>query len=472
MVTQWSDGEVIAIDARRGVIAWRDSAAIAPSREYGGRRTGAAVVYQPQSLLTAQAADRTVILVTGPKEMAAFDAGTGQALWRRNLPAECEPVSWTGAGMVVVPECGNTTIRFFDVVTGNERGQWTSPDPAIAPSPALCELHRTECRLVVVKFQTWLLGDATLTKVPSLERNAQLAGERVVYQTGIGVAARRLTDETPLWSWQGRGQLIAADSAGVYLLTEERTVLELSPATGHLVAVGCASSEPNEDWKVGHIYPTGSGTYLALERVNKRASLHADDQEYYYGPRPVALVELYTPHQATGVARQVRRLQGGVNPVRAEPWRGLTPGRRRLDRGLERPRNEDASDEGRRRLYRPGVTRERGERQNYRRYFSAAVRKASFSSGVPMVTRTPSPANARTITPAASQAAANSVARSRSGSQTKFACVGGTRAATTVRPFPRDRAQRPPAPPVDASPRRRSARRERLPGRAPTWRTV
>ncbi len=229
VVTQWSDGEVIAIDARRGVIAWRDTAAIAPSREYGGRRTGAAVVYQPRSLLTAQAADRTVILVTGPKEMAAFDAGTGQALWRRNLPAECEPASWTGAGMVVVPECGNTTIRFFDVVTGNERGQWTSPDPAIAPSPALCELHRTECRLVVVKFQTWLLGDATLTKVPSLERNAQLAGERVVYQTGIGVAARRLTDETPLWSWQGRGQLIAADSAGVYLLTEERTVLRAEP---------------------------------------------------------------------------------------------------------------------------------------------------------------------------------------------------------------------------------------------------
>jgi outer membrane protein assembly factor BamB len=295
VVTQWSDGEIIAIDARRGVIAWRDTAMIAPSREYDGRRTGAAVVYEPRSLLTAQAADRTVILVTGPEEMRAFDAGTGRGLWRRDLPAGCEPASWTGAGMVVVPDCGTTTISFFDVVTGNGRGQWTSPNPSIAPAPALCELHRTECRLVVVKFQTWLLGDATLTKVPSLEKNAQLAGERVIYQTGIGVAARRLTDETPLWSWQGRAQLIAADSAGVYLLTEERTVLELSPATGHLVAVGCASSEPNEDWKLGHIYPTGSGTYLALERVNKGASVHAKDQEYYYGPRPVALVELYTP---------------------------------------------------------------------------------------------------------------------------------------------------------------------------------
>src|SRR5690606_38702527 len=94
--------------------------------------------------------------------------------------------------------------------------------------------------------------------------------------------------------WQGRGRLIAADSAGVYLLTEDRTVLELSPATGHLAAVGCAGA-PDEDWTLGHVYPTGTGTYLALERLNRGAPPDADDQAYYFGPRPMALVELYPP---------------------------------------------------------------------------------------------------------------------------------------------------------------------------------
>src|SRR5690606_24335674 len=57
---------------------------------------------------------------------------------------------------------------------------------------------------------------------------------------------------------------------------------------------------------------------------------------------------------------------------------------------------------------------------------SAKARKASFSSGVPMVTRTPSPANGRTITPPSAQAVANAVERSPSGSQMKLACESGT----------------------------------------------
>lgn len=52
---------------------------------------------------------------------------------------------------------------------------------------------------------------------------------------------------------------------------------------------------------------------------------------------------------------------------------------------------------------------------------SAAARNWSFSSGVPIVTRTPSGWNARTITPRLSQAAANGADRPPSGSQTKLA---------------------------------------------------
>jgi outer membrane protein assembly factor BamB len=295
VISQWSDGEIIAIDARRGKIPWRDTAPIADSRGYDGRRTGASVVYAPRSLVTATAADRTVLIVTAPRQLIGVDADTGERLWQRDLVAACEPAVWTGAGLVAVPACEAPTLTFYDVNTGVSRGTWTSPEPQTAPKPGLCERSRTECRVITVGYETWLLGvDASLTAVPDLERGAQLAGERVIYQTGIGVAARRLTDLDPLWSWQGQGRLISADSAGVYLLTEDRTVLALSPATGHLAAVGCAAA-PDEDWTLGHIYPTGTGTYLALERVNKGAAPGADDQAYYFGPRPVALVELYPP---------------------------------------------------------------------------------------------------------------------------------------------------------------------------------
>lgn len=54
---------------------------------------------------------------------------------------------------------------------------------------------------------------------------------------------------------------------------------------------------------------------------------------------------------------------------------------------------------------------------------SAAFRKMSLASVSPIVTRRPSPANGRTTTPAFSQAAAKSMVRSPSRSQTKFAWV-------------------------------------------------
>ena len=51
--------------------------------------------------------------------------------------------------------------------------------------------------------------------------------------------------------------------------------------------------------------------------------MRADDQEYYYGPRPVALVELYTPTKlpvwpgkfaACNAVLTLRSLRSRVNP--------------------------------------------------------------------------------------------------------------------------------------------------------------
>jgi outer membrane protein assembly factor BamB len=294
VVTQWSDGEVIALDARRGDIAWRTTAPVAAGQSYDGRRTGAATVYQPRHLLTARVGSQTVIVLTGPDSARAFDAASGQLLWQRTVPSGCEQAAFTGAGLFAVPTCDGRAITFVSVTDGQVRSNWVSPTPTVPATHALCELSRFECRLVTVGTASWVLGaDASLTAAPPLEPGAMLSGDRVVYPTTTGVEARPLGAKDPLWTWTGRGTLIDADAVGVYVIAQDRTVLGLSPATGHLVVLGCASSEPNEDWQIGHIYSTGGG-YLALERITK-APPTAKDPQYFFGQFPVALVELYTP---------------------------------------------------------------------------------------------------------------------------------------------------------------------------------
>src|SRR5262245_48192473 len=64
VITQWSDGDVIAIDARAGEIAWRTEVDI-QKVSYDGRRTGASTVYEPRLLRTVHAGDRSVILILG-----------------------------------------------------------------------------------------------------------------------------------------------------------------------------------------------------------------------------------------------------------------------------------------------------------------------------------------------------------------------------------------------------------------------
>jgi outer membrane protein assembly factor BamB len=295
VVSQWSDGALVAIDARLGAIRWR-STGPAVTGGYDGRRTGASVVYEPRALLTGRLGQRTVVLANGTHEVQAFDAATGARLWQREL--DCPTRAWTGAALLVLPGCRSSTLTLVGVGDGRDRGTWNPPDSnppdsAIA-APNLCSLGRSECRLVTVGSKAWLLhSDGSVDGVPALEPGAVLAGDRVIYPTATGVAARRLTDGVALWTWNGTGHLIAADAIGVYLMTDDRTVLGLSPVTGHLTVLGCASSKPNEGWQIGHIHPT-DGSYLALERITN-VSPTLPDRQYYYGQFPVALVELYSP---------------------------------------------------------------------------------------------------------------------------------------------------------------------------------
>jgi len=293
VITQWSDGEVITLNARLGEIVWRTKAQGGAS-SYDGRRTGASVVYEPQSLLTVKTRDSAVIVVTAPGLVTALAADTGTVLWQREVEGGCEPAAWTAPALLVLPACSGATLEFVEPTSGRTRERWT-PERGVAQRD-LCALGRTECRLVRADGKAWLLGsNGTLTAVPPIEDGAVLAGERVILQTPEGVVARRLRDGSPLWTYKGTGTLIAADTVGVYLLLKDRTLIALSPVTGHLSVLGCAAAAATEDWQIGHIYTT-DGSYVALERITREPA-SSKDQLYYYGPRPVALVELYPPNK-------------------------------------------------------------------------------------------------------------------------------------------------------------------------------
>jgi hypothetical protein len=240
------------------------------------------------------------LIVTGPGTIVALDAAEGVRRWDRSLPDECRPEVATGAGVLLVADCGGgLSLSLIDAATGRDLGRWpaagVTTDPAARPEPALCEVGRSECRLVVAGPAAWELHTGgELTPVPALEPGARLAGDRVIYPVPTGVAAREIDDKTPLWTWRGAGRLVAADRAGAYLLTDDLMVLGLSPITGRLSVVGCATSAPGQHWRLGHVHSTGTG-YLALERLSSNADAGDGDPQYFYGPRPVALVELYPP---------------------------------------------------------------------------------------------------------------------------------------------------------------------------------
>jgi outer membrane protein assembly factor BamB len=302
VVSQWSDGQLVAIDARAGTVAWRLTAPLRP-RGYDGRRTGASTVYSPRSLLTAtpstdQSGGSPVLILTAPGLVRGYALATGTRLWQRPVVGGCEPQAWTGRGLVAVPDCAGPSISLLSALTGAEAARFTSPDPHLAVQPSHCRLGRTDCPMLAAGEQTWLLSpDASLAELPwPLPDGALLSGDRVVYTTVAGVVSRPLTGNAGRWTWTGQGRLVGADAARVYLLTDDHTVIGLDPTTGRLRVVGCAASKPNETWDLGAVYTTGDGEYLAMERLINTDPDRPDPQ-YYYGPRPVALVELYPPAQ-------------------------------------------------------------------------------------------------------------------------------------------------------------------------------
>ena len=197
VITQWSDGELIALDARRGEIAWRATAPLGPL-EYDGRRTGASVVYEPQLAADRPGGRPDRRRRRGPQTCYRVRRGHRQAVCgSASMARGCEPCRGPAPGW---SWCPTVTARPSRSLLRRRRHREGALDltreglragaVAVRDEPVRVPAgDRSAVRTLAARRRT-----GTSTAVPPLEPGALLAGDRVVYPTITGVAARPLGD--------------------------------------------------------------------------------------------------------------------------------------------------------------------------------------------------------------------------------------------------------------------------------------
>jgi outer membrane protein assembly factor BamB len=282
VVSQWSDGTVVGIDARSGQVAWHKRIAVHDPNGYVGRRTGARTVYDPRGLYTASTAGGTPVLVVGGQSGAAgYDPWTGARRWHR--PAACRDrhAGWTGA-TTYVARCGDR-LDILDAATGRQIGSWTGR----APRPWACALGHSGCRMVASASANYRLGPDGAMTPATWARSAKgfLSGDGYVDWRRDSTV--RLVDATTgevRWEAPLHGYVIGADADFVYLVTWSHWVVALDAKTG--IDRARVPVPARRDWHAGYVFARHG--LVVVERVV--GSPDTDDDQYYYSMTSIALL--------------------------------------------------------------------------------------------------------------------------------------------------------------------------------------
>jgi outer membrane protein assembly factor BamB len=309
VVSRWSDGKLVALDARTGRIAWRADAPVGPDH-YTGRSTGAQTVYTPEGLFSAHAADgHPVVVVAATGTVAGYDTTTGKQLWQVATPngsGTCLTEGFTGPGtFVAVDSCAtHSTLLRYDVLTGQRLPDWTPAGQGAQWDlvPLGCAVGRSQCRALRTldgdQTRGWLFGDDPAGQpvaAPALDpESSWLVDETaVVQQPGQEgeLVGRSLLTSQELWRWtaqpaSGAIVLVAGEPGAVHLLTAEHELFTLDPATGALESHFDLAGGKNA-WHVGYAY--AEDRFVVIERLARRAKPDDPDTKYYYSAQTVAL---------------------------------------------------------------------------------------------------------------------------------------------------------------------------------------
>ncbi|HLL65881.1 MAG TPA: PQQ-binding-like beta-propeller repeat protein [Micromonosporaceae bacterium] len=325
VITKWSDGEVVALDALTGAVTWQVRVEPSPADTFSGRRTGAQTVYQPTGIFTATGPDgRKVLLVPGRDQVRAYDPWTGVERWHRIFPAQpgCHDVDWTGESTYVVKDSCATpaVLSIFDASTGAPLGTWRPPGASAGPGkeanwhvePTACAQGLSGCRLMKVAATAevttfaraaqgyggitpavWRLGlQGQIAPEPAGSSDTmQVVGDVLVQQmlNGFVWAYSRSTGER-LWTSDVGGSLVAADDASVYLVSREFALLVLDIKTGTVQSQTRLRARADEQWTFQNAYLHDG--FVVIERLRVGAKETEPDDQYYLSGMPVLLVDV------------------------------------------------------------------------------------------------------------------------------------------------------------------------------------
>ncbi|GAA2702724.1 PQQ-binding-like beta-propeller repeat protein [Micromonospora olivasterospora] len=302
VVSHWSDGKLVALDARTGRVAWRADGP-APVDHPAARRTGAGTVWDPPGLFLARSADgRAVLVVSGRRGVRGFALADGRQLWSAGVDDRCRAdVGTTAAGQfVAVDRCaGQPAVEYRDVSTGTPTARWQPPGGTAELSATLvgCVSHRSRCRGLRAAgpadapARGWLVGAGPPVAAPGLDgAGSELAGERVVGVTEGVLTARSVRTGEELWRRGDLGpvRILAAQPGRVHLLTDGNDLVTLDPATGaQRSRFPLTVGRDGLGWAPGLAYAADG--YVAVERLREPVDPDADDQRYFLMSEPVVL---------------------------------------------------------------------------------------------------------------------------------------------------------------------------------------
>ncbi|MEV6811431.1 PQQ-binding-like beta-propeller repeat protein [Micromonospora sp. NPDC051296] len=302
VISHWSDGKLVALDARTGRVAWRVDGP-APAEGWTARRTGAGAVWSPPGLFLARGSGgQPVLIVSGPHRVAGFGLADGQQLWSAEADGGCRTdVGTTSAGQfAVVDRCaGPAAVEFREVATGALVTRWQPPGVTAESTvtPVGCVTYRFQCRGLRVSGaaddggQGWLVGAKGPVPAPVLDPvGTELDGKWAVRAAGGAVTGWAARTGEELWRRTDLGsvRMIAAQPGRVHLLTEANDLITLDTSTGaERSRFPLTVGSDGVGWAPGSAY--AGGGYLAVERLGEPVAPDADDQRYFLTAEPVLL---------------------------------------------------------------------------------------------------------------------------------------------------------------------------------------
>ncbi|WP_410822334.1 PQQ-binding-like beta-propeller repeat protein [Micromonospora sp. 050-3] len=303
VVSRWSDGQLVALDARTGGVLWRADGPEPVESTAPARRTWAATVWDAPGLQLTDLPDgRIVLVVTGDSQARGVELSGGRELWRVDLPGRCRSdVGTSATGLLIgLDTCaGAATVEFRDAATGAVRERWRPPGgpDGLVVTPLGCRTGGSDCLGLRTAGpgdeggRGWLLAAGSPVAAPALDpAGAALVGEQSVAVLDGVVVGRSARTGSELWRSAGLGtaRVLAGQPGRVHLLTETNDLVTLDPASGRqLSRFALNVGSDGTGWAPGAV--TAEDGFVAVERLRKPVDPTGDDRRYYYTGETVIL---------------------------------------------------------------------------------------------------------------------------------------------------------------------------------------